>query len=296
MCQAYGYFFEATFRAKTGHCLCQAWGHLMEVTVQVVGAGYCLYSAWGCLPRGTGPAEASHCLFGVCTPFRDFKKVCLCGAAARRGSGLVIELSGVGVSGNHQGRENHVSQVNGDLRFGAHRLLPAGWEEGSKRNNSTCQHFRPGENYPDSCPSNACPEAHQFSSSPYVSCTSPAAAPVLEPRVNEFVSESVSGHLKRSVSSSPPSHLHSLLVSIARCYGDSSSWHWAGEGAPCFSGETSAAEISLLTLNCHIVGMRPSCSVSLPLLAVLTWLLYSLVIGLLFSCFPGDSHDSYSVI
>lgn len=166
----------------------------MGVMVQVVETSCCIYSVWGYLPGDTRHAEAAAACLGFMHLSVILRK-CLCGTAAGRGSGRVIELSAAG--------------SQGIIRVGRTRLARMDGRRAQQGNNAACQHFCPGENCPDSCPSSACPEACQFSSSPYVSCTFQAVGTVLEPRVSEFVSKSISGPLKRSasVSSIIPSHL-----------------------------------------------------------------------------------------
>lgn len=57
---------------------------------------------------------------------------------------------------------------------------------------------------------------------------------MLELRENDIVSESVCSPVKRStLVVLCLSQIHFLLVFIATCYGDSSSWHWClGLGIP----------------------------------------------------------------
>ena len=105
----------------------------------------------------------------------------------------------------------------------------------------------------------------------------------------------------RTASSSPIAlHLFwiwFMLLFKARYYRDSSSQcslsglgSWCGAWTPCPSGATSAAVVSLPFVNCHTVGVGPDQTKSLPLLPILTLLLYILSYGnsvqLIFRWFP----------
>ena len=75
-----------------------------------------------------------------------------------------------------------------------------------------------------------------------------------------------------------PSQPQSLLIFVAGCYGDFSSWHWKpglracfGDGTPHYSGGSSAAKVSLL-LN-HQRWVWDQC---IPILPVSMWFLYNL--------------------
>lgn len=109
----------------------------------------------------------------------------LCGKATGRVRGQACKLGSI-ASQNHQGEANGVSQVNGEVRFGA------------------CQCFHLWS-CPYRCPASPCPEVSQFSFSLYVPGGFKAAASALEFRVIWFVNESVHG--PTSVSSSPLSFL-----------------------------------------------------------------------------------------
>ena len=89
------------------------------------------------------------------------------------------------MSGNHQGKVNCVSQVDGDSA-----MAPALWlcvGRAQKRNNGLCQHFCLGEN----CSFSSGTNARQLTSSLYV-----PDAPVLELRTNESSESVYMGPLK----------------------------------------------------------------------------------------------------
>ena len=155
-----------------------------------------------------------------------------------------------GVRFSPQGRANSNSQVvEGSGRHGV--CLEALWRKAQKRMNGLYQHFCLW----DSCSSNSCPDARQFSSSLYVSGAFPAAAPMLELRVNES-KKSVCGHFKRNAWDSRSLGLtqpQSLLVFTARCNGTGTlGWGaWWGAGTPHSSRGISVAKLSLLIFICH---------------------------------------------
>lgn len=93
-----------------------------------------------CVRLGVAQQEVqgtpSHCLFRVCGPLDILEKSAgyLCGEVSRRGTTRYVNWWN-GVSGNHQGREDDISQVNGEVRFGTHLYLPAEF--------GVCQHYLP---------------------------------------------------------------------------------------------------------------------------------------------------------
>ena len=80
---------------------------------------------------------------------------------------------------------NYLGRVPWRLRYGYHLHLHAGGGGVQQKYSKFYQHFCLRE----SCPYRPCPEARQFSSSPHVPGAFRAAAPLLELRVNEFVSK-----------------------------------------------------------------------------------------------------------
>lgn len=104
------------FQVSPGHSLCQAWCHLMGVTVK-------LRSVAACARLRTTYQEVQGMLRPATACLRDFRKFKvqvkaghLCGKATGSGSGQARELGGVG-SRIHQGWANCVSQVRGGLRL-----------------------------------------------------------------------------------------------------------------------------------------------------------------------------------
>ena len=76
-------------QVEVSHSLCPAQGHWHELERDLqMAATYAMLEgaqerpschqcwAWGHLARGTEHTQARSCLFGVCEPFRDFKKLC----------------------------------------------------------------------------------------------------------------------------------------------------------------------------------------------------------------------------
>lgn len=134
-----------------------------------------------------------------------------------------------------------------------------------------------------------CPKASKFNSSLCAPGAFRAAAYAL--------SESLYRPIKRNawIYSSFPSRTQLPLVITARCYGNSSFSHWSmGLGS---QGVSSAAEIFLLIMNHHTVGVGPAHFAFLPLLLVVAWLFFiSLVIGLCAASLQVVLHDGFSVI
>lgn len=73
-CQACSCLAEGKFQVKASHLLCQLIDCLVGVTKQVE-IGCHLRWTWGHLAKSIDHAEVRHCLFGVCGPLRDFRKV-----------------------------------------------------------------------------------------------------------------------------------------------------------------------------------------------------------------------------
>lgn len=77
---------------------------LIEIPQNRSRGSCCLCWAWGHLARSTGHTEDRCCLFGVCEPLRDFRKVCGMGAWAKTGHMYGKATSWWdSISGNHQG-------------------------------------------------------------------------------------------------------------------------------------------------------------------------------------------------
>lgn len=111
----------------------------MEISVPIE-TRYPLHWAWGCVARGAGHTKPSSCLFGVCGPLRNLRKVhhgtevgCFCGKVSGSSLGQVHDLGRVGVSGNYQDGANGIHQVNGEFRFGASLYLLVGSGMGSTK-------------------------------------------------------------------------------------------------------------------------------------------------------------------
>lgn len=134
----------------------------------------------GKLERSIGHSEVSFCLFGVCGPLRDFRKLhsrdwasSLCELASERGFGQVPELCWVRSQRTRWVTVVLAKLIDSDL---AHACACKLCVQDSTRNNGIYQHFS------DSCPSSPCTQARQFSFSWYVPGTFLAAVPSLELR------------------------------------------------------------------------------------------------------------------
>ena len=162
---------------------------------------------------------------------------------------VLLKVGWGGVSGNHRGRENSFTQIDGDSAMVPICQLCDG--RGQQRKNGLCQ--------------TSCFEESCFSSSPPISdnwVTSHVFL-VLFQLLPQCWSSSkfVQRHFKRSAwdSRSPLSHTATIstvfhsqklwgLLFLARNPGLGV---WCGVVTPCSSGRTSAAEISLPIFICH---------------------------------------------
>lgn len=134
------------------------WEYLIKMIVQVETGCWILW-VWGFLSRCTGHGAVSCCLFIVCAPLRDFRKVhsqnlgrLLVWKSCHKNFSQPCNLGGA-VFGNYQSGTNGISQVNGELWFGTH-LHQAVWVEAEFNRGTTapCQHFCPGDHCPTPTP------------------------------------------------------------------------------------------------------------------------------------------------
>lgn len=120
-----------------------------------------------------------------------------------KGLGWACKLGWAGSQGIHQGGANSVSQVDRESDMGPCGLCQGEVSEKKKKKKGFCQHICLGENRTPQ----PCPEARQFSSSPYVPGTLHTAAPVLELRAS--VPSRCVGPLRRT----PGALSHSATIS-----------------------------------------------------------------------------------
>lgn len=157
-----------------------------------------------------------------------------------------LSLGGVGSQRNHQGMANGVRWFKGELSFGAYLYLPMllSLETAALTSAPPALTLKLVNSVPPH----------------YVLDTFSAAASVLQPRVNEFVSKRVPAQAPKENSwdsSSPPSHSDTILTEFySQILWDSSflalgpSWGARCGAGTSSSGETSTAKIAPPILNC----------------------------------------------
>ena len=191
-----------------------------------------------------------------------------------------------GVSGNHQGRVNSVSQVNGELRFGHTCACWLGDRKVPQKSNDICQHVCPQREL--SCPLPLWALPWSLSIQPFLVCALCFSSCLLlvccsAKWMSLWVSPFLFGPFKTcraQVSRSPLSHSATApWVFTAIWYRKFSPWHCGhgleighGPRIPHSSGGTSSVEMYFLLFNYTTVGMGVAHSAFMPLLPVLTWL------------------------